>query len=112
MLVDISMDKDVLIVVLGGEIDHHYTEKIRSEIEMKFEENKAKNVVLSFKNVRFMDSSAIGMVIGRYKFVVARGGNLVACDLTLEAKRIFDMSGLGKIVDIYDTLEESLECFR
>ncbi len=112
MLVDISMDKDVLIVVLGGEIDHHYTEKIRNDIEMKFEENKAKNIVLSFKNVRFMDSSAIGMVIGRYKFVVARGGNLVACDLTLEAKRIFDMSGLGKIVDIYDTLEESLECFR
>ncbi len=112
MQVEVKLENDVLVAVLGGEIDHHYAEQIRNEIESKYEENKAKNIVLSFKNVRFMDSSGIGMVIGRYKFVVARGGNLVACDLTLEAKRIFDMSGLGKIVDIYDTLDEALECFR
>ncbi len=112
MQVEVRMENNVLIAVLGGEIDHHFAEQIRNEIELKYEENKAKDIILSFKNVRFMDSSGIGMVIGRYKFVVARGGNLVASDLTLEAKRIFDMSGLAKIVDIYDTLDEAMECFR
>ncbi len=111
MQVEVTMKNKVLIAVLGGEIDHHFAEQIRNEIELKFEENKARDIILSFKNVRFMDSSGIGMVIGRYKYVVARGGNLVACDLTLEAKRIFDMSGLGKIVDIYSTVEEALEYF-
>ncbi len=112
MQVEVNVVKDVLVAVLGGEIDHHFAEQVRSKIEKEYEENKVKNIVLSFRNVRFMDSSGIGMVIGRYKFAQARGGSLVACDLTLEAKRIFDMSGLGKIVKIYDTLEEALESFK
>ncbi len=112
MQVDVKMEDDVLVALLSGEIDHHYAEQIRNKIEQEYEKNKAKNIVMSFKNIRFMDSSGIGMVIGRYKFAQARGGTLVASDLTLEAKRIFDMSGLGKIINIYDDVDLALESFR
>lgn len=111
MQIDIKVENDVLIAVLNGEVDHHFAEVVRNKIEEECEINKTKNIVMSFKNVRFMDSSGIGMVIGRYKFATARGGNLVACDLTLEAKRIFDISGLGKIIKVYDTVDDAVKSF-
>lgn len=111
MTLDVRVENDVLIAILNGEVDHHYAEQVRDVIEKEYINCEFKNIILSFKNIRFMDSSGIGMVIGRYKFAKARGGTLVACDLTLEAKRIFDISGLGKIIRICDNIDEAIACF-
>lgn len=107
MQVDIKSENDLLIATLNGEVDHHFAEHFRKIIESEYREKNAKNILLNFKNVRFMDSSGIGMVIGRYKLATAKGGTLVACELTLEVKRIFDMSGLSKIITIYDDVESA-----
>ncbi len=112
MQIDIQSKDDLLIAVLNGEVDHHYAEHIRNKIECEYNSVNAKNIIISFKNVRFMDSSGIGVVIGRYKLATARGGTLVACDLTLEAKRIFDISGLAKIIKVYDNLDDAINSFN
>lgn len=109
MNIDIKMQKNILIATLNGEVDHHYSKIIKARIEEEYNTLKAKNIVISFKNVRFMDSSGIGVIIGRYKFAKSRGGTLVACDLTMEVKRIFDISGLTKIINVYDNIEEAVK---
>ncbi len=109
MNIDIDVENDILIATLNGEVDHHYAEIIRNRVEEEYNDKKAKNIVLSFKNVRFMDSSGIGVVIGRYKLATSRGGTLVACDLTMEVKRIFDISGLAKIINVYENTDEAIK---
>ncbi len=112
MKIDIEIRNDILIAVLNGEIDHHSAELIRSEIENELKNHNLKNIILNFKGVRFMDSSGIGVVIGRYKYAKALGGNLVACELTTEVKRIFDISGLLKIVEVFDNCSDALASFE
>lgn len=101
--------KDTLVVKVAKEVDHHNVTKIREEVENIYKSECLKNIVFDFSRVNFMDSSGIGMCIGRYKLCRSTGGNFVACSLTSEARRIFEMAGLFKIITIYDDLESALE---
>ncbi len=112
MGIDIETKNDILIAVLNGEIDHHSAEIIRNKIETELKNRNLKNIVMNFKGVRFMDSSGIGVVIGRYKYAKALGGSLVACELTTEVKRIFDISGLLKIVEVFDSCNDAVASFE
>ncbi len=100
---------NTLVVHVAKEVDHHNVTKIREEVEQVYKEEDLKNIIFDFSRVNFMDSSGIGMCIGRYKLCKAKGGNFAACSLTSEARRIFEMAGLFKIINIYDDLESALE---
>ena len=68
----------------------------------------ADNLVLDMKGVKFMDSSGIGMIIGRYKTVSALGGTLsIACP-SKEADRILSISGIYRIINSYGTVEDAI----
>lgn len=95
--------KDVLIVRIAGELDHYTAEKIRKEWQEKMYINHIKHVIVNLKDVPFMDSSGIGVILGRYKEVLQLGGEMVICHTSPDIKRLLDMSGLFKIV----RLEES-----
>ena len=71
---------DALTVHLCGEIDHCAAEGLRNEIEMQIVRQNAKRLILDFSQVTFMDSSGVGMIIGRYKTMHARGGSGAAAD--------------------------------
>jgi stage II sporulation protein AA (anti-sigma F factor antagonist) len=60
------------------------------------------HVVLSMKDLSFMDSSGLGVILGRYKLITARGGKLVVCDVNPAVYRLFEMSGLFKILTIQE----------
>ena len=60
-------DADKLIAVLSGEIDHHQVAPVRESIDEKIETQKPKELVLDFTDISFMDSSGIGLIMGRYK---------------------------------------------
>ena len=64
----IKKDK-LLMLKIEEEIDHHSTEKIRKRADYEIQIHIPKKVIFDFSNVTFMDSSGIGMVIGRYKLV-------------------------------------------
>jgi len=63
-----NMDK-VLTVEITEEVDHHTASRIRSRADFEIEKNQPKKAIFDFNNVTFMDSSGIGMIIGRYKLV-------------------------------------------
>lgn len=59
--------EDILIVHMEGELDHHTAEEVRSRIDDRIDRTGFYKVIMDFTNVNFMDSSGIGVVIGRYK---------------------------------------------
>jgi len=90
--------ENVLVVRLSGELDHHEAERLRDKWRDQMYENPVKHVLLNLESVSFMDSSGLGVVLGRYKEVLQLGGEMVVCSVNPPIQRLFEMSGLYKIV--------------
>lgn len=88
----------VLTVAPQGELDHCMAERIRNTIDATVLKTDAKVVVFDLSEVGFMDSSGIGMMIGRYKFMKRRGGGVRVRGMRQPVERVFRMSGLGQII--------------
>ena len=89
-----------LMLEITEEIDHHTTEKIRRVADNEITRYMPRKVILDFHNVSFMDSSGIGMVLGRYKMIKMLGGSLEMMNVNSSIKKIFEMSGITKICHI------------
>lgn len=100
--------ENVLLIKFFGEIDHHYTEEIRNKIDREFLKSGVKDFIFDFSNVDFMDSSGIGMIIGRYKLACEKEGETYVFGLKDSVKRIFEMSGLLKLIKIFKTKEDAI----
>ncbi|WP_085991978.1 anti-sigma F factor antagonist [Oceanobacillus senegalensis] len=103
---EFDVKEDVLIVRLSGELDHHEAESLRDKWKDMMYTNPIKHVILNLENIDFMDSSGLGVILGRYKEVLQLGGEMVVCSISPSIKRLFEMSGLFKIVRL-----ESNEAF-
>ena len=101
---DVNIDyqeKDKLLTFrITEEIDHHWSEKIRRQVDDEIERYVPKRVIFDFDQVTFMDSAGIGMLIGRYKVVKMLGGNVEMINVKSNIKKILEMSGIPKIIKI------------
>ena len=94
-------DEDKLIVFkITDEIDDHSVQMIRRRVDYEIERYMPRKVVFDFDSVTFMDSSGIGLIIGRYKFANMLGGKLEVANLTQNVKKIFEMSGILKLIPV------------
>lgn len=89
-----------LIIRLTEEIDHHLAEKIRRRVDYEVQRYIPKKVVFDFTCVNFMDSAGIGLIIGRYKLVTMLGGVLTIRGANNNVKKILEMSGILKLVQL------------
>lgn len=85
---------------LEGEIDHHTAAALRMEIDDAVQRNKPKTLKLDFADVTFMDSSGIGLVMGRFRTVQPLGGKLIVSNLSPQVYKIMQLAGLEKIVTL------------
>jgi len=92
-----------------GEIDHHSAESLRDQVDRAFEQSNCRHIIFNFSRVTFMDSSGIGMIIGRYKNAEKRGGKLAIAGMNDDMNRLFMISGLSKIVTRKTTMQEALQ---
>ena len=95
----IQEDK-LLILKITEEIDHHTTQDIRRKADNEITRYMPRKVVFDFDSVTFMDSAGIGLIIGRYKFANMLGGKLEVANLTQSVRKIFEMSGILKLIPI------------
>ena len=100
---------NVLVVKLGGELDHHSAESTRKKIDEAIMENNLKNVILDLKDLSFMDSSGIGLIMGRYRNISENNGKLLVISGNQYVDRILKMSGLLKIIKAYPKLDTALK---
>ncbi|WP_326908573.1 STAS domain-containing protein [Sedimentibacter sp. MB31-C6] len=89
-----------LFIKLNGDLDHHSSESIRDIIDEKIKDEKYKKIVIDLKKLDFIDSSGIGFVIGRYKVIRKRNGVIEIINASKKVRKILDMSGIGKIINI------------
>ena len=94
-----TMRGETLTVYLTGELDHHSASGIREELDRLIRDSRARKLVLDLSSLTFMDSSGIGVVIGRYNQMARRGGSLAVKKPSSQISRIFDLSGVYQIVE-------------
>jgi stage II sporulation protein AA (anti-sigma F factor antagonist) len=97
---------------LTGDIDHHSARDMRCEIDIAVKENDADELILDFSSVTFMDSSGIGLVMGRYKLMNERQGRLVIAKTPgyiSKVMRVAGMNRLAKIVEDYELPPEEAQ---
>ncbi len=99
-MVTIENSGELLIVYINGEIDHHCASAMREEIDKEISVFKPSHLILDFKNVSFMDSSGIGLVLGRYNMMQNFKGTMEIRGVTKQAKRLFELAGIGSIAII------------
>ena len=97
----------LLIFKITDEIDDCSVQKIRRKADYEMERYMPKKVIFDFSSVTFMDSAGIGMIIGRYKFANMIGARLEVSNLTQSVKKIFEMSGILKLIPVTQDLQVS-----
>ncbi|MBU5473451.1 STAS domain-containing protein [Roseburia sp. MSJ-14] len=89
-----------LILKMPRELDHHQAEFLKEEADGLLVKYPVRNLIFDFSDTQFMDSSGIGVIIGRCKNVRFSGGYVKAIHLNQQIQRIFKISGLMKIIEI------------
>lgn len=107
MKINFIEEDKLLDVEIEEEIDHHRAESLRKEIDYEIQRRNPKRIILDFNNVFFMDSAGIGMVIGRYKTASMIGSKLEMKNVKNNIKKIFEMTGVLKIIPIIEEEKES-----
>ncbi|MGN0485955.1 MAG: anti-sigma factor antagonist [Acutalibacteraceae bacterium] len=87
-------------VYLDGEIDHHSASLLRASIDEAIIQKKPSMLTLDFSDVSFMDSSGIGLVMGRYKLMKTVGGKIRVENLSAGAYRVMVLAGLERLGEI------------
>ncbi|GAB6169615.1 anti-sigma F factor antagonist [Clostridium carnis] len=110
MYLKFDKNEEKLIISLMGELDHHSAEEVRVKIDDRIDRDNIRKVILNFNGVTFMDSSGIGVVIGRYKKMKNRDGKICVAEINRTVNKVFEISGMYKIITIYDTVDEAVRC--
>ena len=108
MGLELNISGNALVARPDCEIDHHSANQLRTQVDAAFEKSPCRHIVMDFSKVSFMDSSGIGMIIGRYKMAQKRGGKLALASMSDDIARIYQISGLAKIITKTATVQEAL----
>lgn len=103
---DYQVQENCLTIFLPKEVDHHNAEEIRKRADAVIEKNHIKYVIFDFKNTEFMDSSGIGAIMGRYRMIQLINGEVWAVHTNARIKKILTLSGMTKIMQIYEEEQE------
>lgn len=88
------------MIHLDGELDHHSAGKLREDIDAELSKYGYSNCVLDMSGVSFMDSSGLGVILGRYRLITEQGGKLSLRNPNKSVDRILKMSGIYSIVEV------------
>ncbi len=99
-----------LFVLLDGEIDHHNSGSIRSEVDAAIYAHTPHTLIFDFQDVTFMDSSGIGLIMGRYKVMQPLGGEIILLRPAPHIKRILRLAGMDRLAKIqHEIAKEAMQ---
>lgn len=102
----LKYENDVLTARLAGELDHHLAAEIRTKIDEAMMANLPKKLILELSEIEFMDSSGLGLILGRYTKAQEIGCLLILQNPTRRIKRIMEVSGIGGMIKTEETKAE------
>ena len=99
----------VILAEINGDIDHHTAKQIRADIDKAILEKNPKLLILSFSGVTFMDSSGIGLVMGRFRLMSDRGGELILTGAAGYIKKVFQLAGINSLTKMIDDISRYIK---
>ncbi len=93
-----EVDHYCLVVGMPEELDHHSSQEVRQGIEEQMKEHYIRRLIFDFSRTQFMDSSGIGVLLGRYKEMKARGGDMILCGINEQISRVLRISGIPALM--------------
>lgn len=95
--IEVAPEADTVTALLTGEIDHHGAGKLRDSIDDTLRRTCPRLLVMDFGGVEFMDSSGIGIVLGRYRLMQDMGGKLALRNLPPHIRRVMQVAGISSL---------------
>ena len=87
-----------LLVRLTGELDHFSAQKVRRELDLLIADPGVKRLVMDLEEMTFMDSSGIGVILGRYRALNERGGSVAVKNMNPQVEKVFLLSGMNQVI--------------
>ena len=100
-------DGERLLVGLDGELDHFCAQSVRRELDSMLRDPTVRQLILYLSGLTFMDSSGIGVILGRYRVLRERGGSMGVIHMNDHVSRIFHMSGMDRVIHQLDKVQEA-----
>lgn len=100
---------ETLILHLPEELDHHVAGQIREQTDVYFTEKRIRDVIFDYQNTNFMDSSGIGLVMGRYREVRYLKGDVYIVGVHDKIARILEISGLYRVAKRRNDVEDAMQ---
>lgn len=100
MAVEINVTGEVVTAYLKGELDHHTAREMRNEIDSAVELNMPTLLILDFSQISFMDSSGIGLVMGRYRNLAKTGATLHITGASMPIYKMMKLAGIEKLAKL------------
>ena len=89
---------NTLYVVLSGELDEYSATEVRLTLDELFEKEGFNQVIVDLSELEFMDSTGVGVMLGRYKKLKGKKVPIFICNPSSHAEKIFKMTGLYEIM--------------
>ena len=102
--------KVMVVVVREERLDAHNSDELKVEMNRLFESG-TKDLLVDLKEVRFIDSSGLGVLVSGYKNAATHQGSIKLCSLQTQVKSMFELTRLHRVFDIYQTMDEALESY-
>ena len=99
MSVRVYLDDEALTAQLIGDLDHHAAKSIREEIDEAAGRARVKQMILDFRDVTFMDSSGIGLVMGRWALMKELGGELFVENMPGHIQKVMKLAGISQLTN-------------
>ncbi|HMM21297.1 MAG TPA: anti-sigma F factor antagonist [Selenomonadales bacterium] len=109
MNISTLVKQGVLVIRVEGELDMHVADEFRQTVDEALAASGMKHVILNLKGVTFIDSSGLGVILGRYKKVAGSGGKMLAANVRPQVARILELSGLLRLIAPYGSETEAME---
>lgn len=98
MHIRVKHQSDYITAYLIGELDHHTAEPVKIKLDDVITKYRNSNLILDLKNLSFMDSSGLGVLLGRYKKMKNLGNNMYIKNANKQIEKVFDVSGIYRII--------------
>ncbi len=98
MHIRVTQQSDSTTAYLFGELDHHSADQVKEDLDNLIRRFNDMDLILDLKNLSFMDSSGLGVILGRYKKLKARGGRMYIKNANPQIEKVFTVSGIYQII--------------
>ncbi len=97
-----QVQENCLTIFLPKDVDHYHVEDIRVTADKIIEKQYIKHIIFDFTDTQFMDSSGIGVIMGRYRLICMLGGEVWAVHTSKRIKKLLSMSGVTKLIQLFE----------